>query len=69
MYKKLLLATVLALPLVAHAAEDKKPTPQQEKMSVCSKEASAKKLKREERNKFMSNCLSAKPVAAAKQDK
>ena len=69
MYKTLLLATVLALPLAAHAAEEKKPTSQQEKMSACSKEASAKKLKREERNKFMSTCLSAKPAAAGQQDK
>jgi len=69
MYKKLLLATVLALPFVAHAAEDKKPTPQQEKMSACSKEASAKKLKREERNRFMSTCLSAKPAAPGQQNK
>ncbi len=69
MYKTLLLATVLALPLAAHAAEEKKPTPQQEKMSACSKEASAKKLKREERNKFMSTCLSAKLAAAGQQDK
>jgi hypothetical protein len=69
MYKNLLLATVLALPLAVHAAEEKKPTSQQEKMSACSKEASAKNLKREERNKFMSACLSAKPAAAGQQSK
>lgn len=65
MYKTLLLAACLALPLAAHAAEDKKPTPQQEKMSACSKEASAKKLKREERNRFMSTCLSTKKASVS----
>ena len=69
MYAKLLLAAAMALPLAAHAAETKKPTPQQEKMSACSKEASARKLSREERNKFMSSCLSGKTDAPAKQDK
>jgi len=64
MYKMLLLTACLALPLAAHAAEGKTPTPQQERMAACSKEAAAKKLKREERNKFMSTCLSAKPAAA-----
>jgi hypothetical protein len=36
-------------------------------MAVCSKEASAKKLKRDERNRFMSTCLSTKTVATAEQ--
>ena len=61
MHKTLLLAACLALPLAGHAAEGRKTTPQQEKMAACSKEASAKKLKRDERNRFMSTCLSAKP--------
>ncbi len=69
MYKTLLLAACLGLPLAAHAAEEKKPTPQQEKMSACSKEASAKKLKREERNQFMSTCLSAKKASAGEPAK
>ncbi|MBK9244428.1 MAG: hypothetical protein IPM30_06130 [Burkholderiales bacterium] len=67
MYKTLLLTACLALPFAAHAAEGKKPTPQQERMAVCSKEASAKKLKRDERNRFMSTCLSTKTVATAEQ--
>ncbi len=67
MYSKLLFAAALALPVAAFAAVDKKPTPQQEKFSACSKEASAKKLKRDERNRFMSTCLSAKPPAAGPQ--
>jgi len=69
MYKMLLLATCLALPLAAHSAEEKKPTPQQEKMAACSKEASTKKLKRDERNKFMSTCLSTKTASTGQQAK
>jgi len=69
MYKTLLLATCLALPLAAHAADEKKPTSQQEKMTACNKEASAKNLKGEERNKFMSTCLSATPASSSQQDK
>jgi hypothetical protein len=65
MHKTLLLTAILALPLATHAAEGKKPTPQQEKMATCSKEASAKKLKRDERNRFMSTCLSAKTASSA----
>jgi len=69
MYRKLLLAACLALPLAGHAADDKKPTAQQEKMTACNKDASAKNLKGEERNKFMSTCLSAKPEPATQQEK
>lgn len=69
MHKTLLIAAFLALPLAAHAAEVKKPTPQQEKMSACSKEASAKKLKREERNRFMSTCLSTKKASVGEAAK
>ena len=65
----LLAAACLALPLAAHSAEEKKPTSQQEKMTACSKEASAKKLKREERNKFMSTCLSTKTASASQPGK
>lgn len=69
MYKTLLLTAFLALPLASHAAEGRKPTPQQEKMAACSKEASAKQLKRDERNRFMSTCLSAKSASAAQPAK
>ena len=41
-------------------ADGKKLTPQQEKMSFCSKDAKAKGLKGEERKKFMSECLRKK---------
>ena len=69
MFKTLLLTAILALPFAAHAAEGKKPTPQQEKMAACSKEASARQLKRDERNRFMSTCLSAKPASSAQPAK
>lgn len=36
---------------------------QQEKMRSCSKDASDKKLKGDERKKFMSGCMGAKPAA------
>ena len=41
-------------------ADGKKLTPQQEKMSFCSKDAKAKGLKGDERKKFMSECLRKK---------
>jgi psiF repeat len=69
MYKRLLLAACLVLPLAGHAAEEKTPTPQQEKMATCNKEAAAKSLAGDERKKFMSSCLSAKPAPASQQDK
>jgi len=40
------------------AADEKKLTPQQEKMKACNKEAGEKHLKGDERKKFMSTCLS-----------
>jgi hypothetical protein len=57
------LMTVLALSmaiasLTAQAADEKKPTAQQEKMTQCNKEAGDKKG--DERKAFMSKCLSAK---------
>ncbi|GAA5175029.1 hypothetical protein GCM10025771_06160 [Niveibacterium umoris] len=58
------LATQFAL-IPAHAAEEAKkpPTAQQQKMADCNKQATG--MKGDERKKFMSNCLSAKPEAAA----
>jgi hypothetical protein len=58
MIKPLLIAACLALPLAA-VAQDKKMTPQQEKMAACNKDAGAKNLKGDERKKFMSSCLKA----------
>lgn len=57
MFKKLMLVTCLALPLAGQAAEEKKPTPQQEKMAACNKAAAAKNLAGDGSNKFMSECL------------
>jgi len=39
--------------------------PQQEKMKTCNEEAGKKALKGDDRKKFMSECLSAKPSEAA----
>jgi hypothetical protein len=50
------LATALAIG-VAHAQE-KKATPQQQRMAQCNKDATG--MKGDERKKFMSDCLSAK---------
>jgi hypothetical protein len=66
MLKSLILAASLALPLTAFAAEDKKPSGQQQRMASCNKEAKEKALNGEVRKKFMSSCLStAKPKSAA----
>jgi len=69
MYRKLLLAACLAMPFAGHAAEEKKPTAQQEKMTACNKEAATKNLKGDERKTFMSTCLSASPAATSQQDR
>ena len=62
-----LLATAVALSLgAAHAADaPAAKTAQQNKMTICNKEAGDKKLKGDERKAFMKDCLSAKPAAAA----
>jgi hypothetical protein len=64
--KKLLSLLTLGLALsfgVAHADDKKEPTAQQNKMGACNKEAGDKKG--DERKAFMSECLKAKPAAAA----
>ena len=64
MFKPMLTALAMAaFALTAQAADEKKPTPQQEKMAACNKEAGDKKG--DERKAFMKQCLSAKPAAAA----
>jgi len=69
--KKLLSLMALGLCLsvgVAHAADEKKPTAQQGKMTTCNKDAGDKKG--DERKAFMKECLSAKPAApVTQQDK
>ena len=68
--KKLLSLMALGLCLsmgVAHAADDKKPTAQQSKMTTCNTDEKAKTLKGDERKAFMKECLSAKPAAPMTQ--
>jgi hypothetical protein len=64
--KKLLplLALGLSLSLSTAYADDKakEPTAQQQRMSQCNKDAADKSG--DERKKFMSQCLKAKPAAA-----
>ena len=63
--KKLLTLIAMGLALsvgAAHAADEKAKTPQQNKMTTCN--ADAKGKTGDERKKFMSECLSAKPAAA-----
>ncbi|HHG8773850.1 TPA: phosphate starvation-inducible protein PsiF [Raoultella planticola] len=43
--------------VTAVSAAEKTPTPQQQKMTACNKEASSKSLKGDERKTFMSQCL------------
>jgi len=64
MISKLLIAACLVLPVVAMAADEKKMTPQQQKMATCNKDAGEKKLSGDERKKFMSDCLKADSGAA-----
>jgi hypothetical protein len=53
----------------APAPAEKKLTPQQGKMASCNKDAKEKKLAGPDRQKFMKECLSSKPVAAADEKK
>ena len=64
MLLRALLVFVLAFAASAFAQEKKetaKPTAQQQRMADCNKQASAKKLKGDERKDFMSGCLKDKP--------
>jgi hypothetical protein len=63
--RKLILMVFLAafaLPVMADTA-------QQDKMKSCNAEAGKKALKGDERKKFMSECLSAKPQAQTDEKK
>ena len=66
-------ASLLALPALAEDKKEpaKEKTAQQTKMGDCNAEAKTKELKGDERKKFMSNCLSNKPVdgKTAQQEK
>jgi hypothetical protein len=69
MFKPIALAALLAAPLCTSAADsakatsagadDKAKTSQQEKMDSCNREAGDKALKGDERQTFISQCLSA----------
>ena len=50
------------LVTTAYAADDKKPTAQQEKMKACNAQATEKSLMGDERKAFMSDCLKAEPM-------
>ncbi|WP_278938589.1 PsiF family protein [Pseudomonas helleri] len=52
---------LMGLLLCSHSFAD---TAQQNKMTTCNVDASAKALKGDERKAFMSNCLKAAPAAA-----
>lgn len=63
---RIVIAALIAFGISGLAyGEEKKLTPQQEKMANCNKEAKDKKLAGDERKAFMSGCLKAKPAAEA----
>ncbi|MEX6677090.1 PsiF family protein [Pseudomonas sp. W2Oct36] len=63
--------TMLRIPLLVMglllSAQGFAATAQQNKMTTCNADASAKSLKGDERKAFMSSCLKAAPAAAATQ--
>ncbi|APW41479.1 PsiF family protein [Rhodoferax saidenbachensis] len=69
--KQLISLMALGLALAvggAHAADEKAPTAQQNKMKTCNADAKTKDLKGDERKAFMKECLSAKKEAAPAAD-
>ena len=68
----LALLASLAVPTMAQETA-KQPSPaqqaQQQKMKDCNKQATDKQLKGDDRQKFMSQCLSAAGVPQSQQDK
>ena len=57
---------LMGLLLCSHSFAD---TAQQNKMTTCNADASAKALKGDERKAFMSNCLKATPTATTPQER
>ncbi|MCU1754316.1 MULTISPECIES: PsiF family protein [Pseudomonas] len=57
---------LMGLLLCSHSFAD---TAQQNKMTSCNADASAKALKGDERKAFMSNCLKATPAATTPQER
>lgn len=65
-------ALILGLGVAtAQAADDKKPTTQQQRMADCNKAAGGKQLKGDARKQFMSSCLKGAGASAgtSQQDK
>jgi len=65
---KMLHAPLLILSLLL-STEGVAATAQQNKMTTCNADASAKSLKGDDRKTFMSSCLKAAPVASTQQQK
>ena len=59
----------LAQTAAPAAAEEKKPTAQQMRMTSCNKDAADKALKGDERKAFMSKCLSGETEGNSQQNK
>jgi psiF repeat-containing protein len=74
-YRKISLILALVLCALPALAQDttKQPSPaqaaQQQKMKDCNKQATDKGLKGDDRQKFMSQCLSAAGVPMSQQEK
>ncbi|HTT13787.1 MAG TPA: PsiF family protein [Burkholderiaceae bacterium] len=64
MIGKILIAACLVVPVAVANADEKKLTPQQQKMSDCSKQSAQKKLSGDARKAFMSTCLKGDTTAA-----
>ncbi len=63
--KRIFVLIALGLGFALSMGSAQAATDQQNKMGTCNADAKTKELKGEERKKFMSECLSAKPAAAA----
>ena len=63
------IAGLVSTGTVYGAEGTKDATPQQQRMADCNKTAADKSLKGDERKKFMSECLSAKPQAPTDEKK
>jgi hypothetical protein len=68
--KKIMLVVIVTLFAISMAfAPFAVAGTQQDKMKVCNKEATEKKLSGEERKAFMSECLKTKPATTPQQEK
>ena len=62
--KRIFVLIALGLGFAMSMGGAQAATDQQNKMGTCNADAKTKELKGDERKKFMSECLSAKPAAA-----